>query len=244
MFIVNVLRAKLLALASLALGAGLCFFVPVPPAAAQTPAANKPARVRTKLDGFDIEPKSGRATNQIGGASRDAFGGLKLYAPKLGKAYSLTPTFYWSADDPTTEYTFRLSVLSAGQGQLYETKVMGGHFTYPPDAPALMPGSTYVWQVTPINDLFGGPASASVLIVGGDERSAVEAAAHGKPGMSAADAKVYVEKRLWYDAVAAYSSLITLEPNQPEYLKARAELYDQFPQTQPLADQDLTKAQH
>ncbi len=235
MFTVKSFSASLIALA---LGAGLC----CPSlAAAQTPAPSKPARVRTKLDGFDIEPKSGRAPNQIGGASRDAFGGLKLYAPKLGKAYSLTPTFYWSADDPTTEYTFRLSVLSAGQGQLYETKVNGGHFTYPADAPALTPGSTYVWQVTPVNDLFGGPASANVLIVGGEERAAVAAATHGSP---AADAKVYVDKRLWYDAVEAYTTLINSDPSRAEYYKARAELYDQFPQTQPLADQDMTKAQH
>jgi hypothetical protein len=204
--------------------------------------AQKPVRVRAKLDGFDIEPKSGKAPNQIGGASR-GIGGLTLYAPKLGKAYTLTPTFYWSADDATVEYTFRLSVLSAGQGQLFETKVLGGMFAYPADAPALMPGATYVWQVTPTNDMFGGPASANILIVGGPEREAVATALHGKPGMSATDAKVYVDKRLWYDAVATYSSLISSEPNHPEYYKGRAELYDQFPQTQALADADMTKAQ-
>ncbi|WP_128913926.1 DUF928 domain-containing protein [Granulicella sibirica] len=212
-------------------------------ACAQAPGAQKPVRVRAKLDGFDIEPKSGKAPNQIGGASR-GIGGLTLYAPKMGKAYTLTPTFMWSADDATAEYTFRLSVLSAGQGQMFETKVMGGTFMYPADAPALMPGATYVWQVTPANDMFGGPASANILIVGGAEREAVDAALHGKPGMTAADAKVYVDKRLWYDAVATYSSLIASDPSHGEYYKGRAELYDQFQQTQPLADADMSKAQH
>ena len=210
---------------------------------AQAPAAQKPVRVRAKLDGFDIEPKSGKAPNQIGGASR-GIGGLTLYAPKMGKAYTLTPTFMWSADDASAEYTFRLSVLSAGQGQLFETKVTGGTFTYPADAPPLMPGSTYVWQVTPANDMFGGPASANILIVGGAERESVEAAAHGKPGMSAADAKMYTDKRLWYDAVAAYTALIASDPKHADFYKDRAELFDQFQQTQALADADMSKAQH
>ncbi len=226
---------------SLTLGTGSALLtLPVHGQATSPP---KPVRVRPQLEGFDIEPKSGKAPTQIGGASR-GIGGLTLYAPKLGKAYTLTPTFTWSSDDETTEFIFRLSVLSTGRGQLFETKVNGGHFTYPADAPALMPGSTYVWMVTPTNDMFGGPASASVLIVGGAEREAVEAALHGKPGMSAADAKVYTDKRLWYDALAAYTNLISSEPGHPEYYKGRADLYDQLPQTQALADSDLAKVQH
>jgi hypothetical protein len=210
---------------------------------AQAAGSQKPARVRPQLEGFDIEPKSGKAPTQIGGASR-GIGSLTLYAPKLGKAYTLTPTFMWSSDDPTNEYIFRLSILSAGRGQIFETKVNGGRFTYPADAPALVPGSTYVWQVTPTNDMFGGPASASVLIVGGNERAAIEAALHGKPGMTPADAKIYTDKRLWYDAVAAYTNLIDSEPGHPEFYKGRADLYDQLPQTQALADMDIAKAQH
>ena len=92
--------------------------------------------------------------------------------------------------------------------------------------------------------MLGGTASASVLIIGGAERAAVEAAAHGKPGMTAADAKLYTEKRLWYDALAAYTNLIATEAGKPEFYKDRAELYDQLPQTQALADADMSKAQH
>ena len=234
---------RTVALFSLTLGAGLCLTLLPSPSFGQASTAQKPTRVRTKLDGFDIEPKSGKAQNQIGGASR-GIGGLTLYAPKLGKAYTLTPTFAWSADDESTEYTFRLSVLSTGQSPIYENKVTGGHFTYPADAPALEPGSTYVWQVTPTNDMLGGTASASILIVGGADRAAIEAALHGKPGMTPADAKVYVDKRLWYDAVATYSNLIQADPANADYLKGRAALYDQLPQTLALADNDMTKAQH
>ena len=112
------------------------------PQASPTTGGSHPARVRVKLEGFDIAPKSGKAPNQIGGASR-GIGGITLYAPRMGKAYSLTPTFYWSSDDPTLEYTFKISAMSAEQSPLYSTKVTGGQFTYPAAAPPLEPGETY-----------------------------------------------------------------------------------------------------
>jgi hypothetical protein len=203
--------------------------------------APKPQRVRAKLDGFDIEPKSGKAPNQVGGASRDLGGKLVLYAPKMAKSYTLTPTFLWSSDDPSNEYLFQISVLSAGQGQVYETKVKGGMLTYPADAPPLVPGSTYVWRVTPVNDLMGGPASATVLVIGGEERAKVAAALHGD---DAADARVYVANRIWYDALGTYTRLIQSHPEHAEYWKGRGELYDQLPQMQDLADADMARAQH
>lgn len=209
--------------------------------------AQKVVRVRAKLDGFNIAPTSGKAPNQIGGASRD-LGGLTLYAPKLGKAYTLTPTFTWSAADDKTEYTFKLSALSTQESVLYVKKVMGGKFMYPADAPALKPSETYVWSVQPENDLMGGLAQASLLVVGGTNRSAVESAlasakvAPGEP--SAAAAKIYVDNRLWFDAIAEYSALIERHPEMTQYYKERASVYDQLPETQELADEDATKAAH
>ena len=211
------------------------------------PATQKVVRVRAKLDGFNIAPTSGKAPNQIGGASRD-LGALTLYAPTLGKAYTLTPTFNWSAADDKTEYTFKLSALSTQESVLYVKKVLGGKFTYPSDAPALKPSETYVWSVQPENDLMGGLAQASVLIVGGANRSAVESAlasakvAPGEP--SAAAAKIYVDHRLWFDAIAEYSALIEKHPEMSEYYKSRAAVYDQLAETQPLADEDAAKAMH
>jgi len=213
----------------------------------QAPApAQKVVRVRAKLDGFNIAPTSGKAPNQIGGASRD-LGGLTLYAPKTGKAYTLTPTFFWSGDDKS-EYTFKLSALSTQESVLYVKKVMGGKFTYPADAPALKPSETYVWSVQPENDLMGGLAQASVLIVGGTTRNAVESALAGAkvtPGEpSAAAAKIYVDNRLWFDAIAEYTALIEKHPEMTEYYKERAMVYDQLPETQELADEDAAKAAH
>ena len=205
----------------------------------------KSTRVRAKLDGFDIAPTSGKAPNQIGGASRD-LGVLTLYAPTLAKAYTLTPTFFWSAEDNKAEFTFKLAALSAQESPIYVKKVLGGKFTYPSDAPALKPSETYIWSVQPENDLMGGAASASLLIVGGSNRETVGSAlagtqsAAGEP--SAAAAKIYVDNRLWFDAIAEYTALIEKHPDMAQYHEARAQLYDQLKATQPLADADVAAA--
>lgn len=205
------------------------------------PPPAKSTRVRAKLDGFDIAPTSGKAPNQIGGASRD-LGALTLYAPKLAKAYTLTPTFFWSAEDDKAEFTFKLAAMSAQESPIYVKKVMGGTFTYPSDAPALKPSETYIWSVQPENDLMGGMASASLLIVGGSNRDVVTTAlssAKVSPEQPSPEAaKIYVDNRLWFDALAEYTALIEKHPDVAQYRTARAQLYDQLPATQPLADAD------
>lgn len=233
---------KIASIAVLVAGLACCG---VPSALAQGTDTGKPARVRAKLDGFDLTPKAGasapRRPNQIGGASR-GLGELTLYAPTMGKAYSLTPSFFWRSDDPQAEYTFRVSQPARGPVPLYETKVVGGHFAYPADAPALKPGETYVWTVQPSVDMLGGPVSASFVIVGGPERDAVTAALAKAGTDPAAAAKVYVDMRLWFDAQAAYSSLIERYPDRGDFRQERADLYDQVTATHPLADIDAAKA--
>lgn len=233
---------------------GVAGFV-APSASAQSSAASaRPVRVRAKLDGFDLTPKPGAPTsamgappqrpNQIGGASR-SLGAVTLYAPTMGKAYALTPTFFWRTDDPQGEFTFKITQPASGSDAVYETKVMGGHFTYPADAPALQAGSTYVWTVQPVVDMLGGPVSASIVIIGGNEREAVAAAlakAQAASDAAAAQAKVYTDMRLWFDAVAAYSNLIESHPDRTDLYQARADLYDQLPSTTALADADVAKA--
>ena len=50
-----------------------------------------------------------------------------------------------------------------------------------------------------------------------------------------------LDERIWFDALAAYNTLIEHHP-KPEYYKQRALLYDQLPETQTLADADMAKA--
>ncbi len=233
-------------MATSAVALTLCYSASAQQPGAPPPPQQKIVRVRAKLDGFDIAPTSGKAPNQVGGVSRD-LGVLTLYAPKLGKAYTLTPTFYWNGDDKA-EYTFKLAALSTQESVLYVKKVTGGRFTYPADAPPLKPSETYVWSVQPENDMMGGLASASLLVVGGSNRTAIEnalASAKVVPGEpSAAAAKVFVDNRLWFDAIAEYTNLIERHPERTQYYQERAALYDQLPETSELADADAAKAQH
>jgi hypothetical protein len=209
---------------------GLMF---APFAMAQTPAPKAPpARVRAKLDGFDLSSKSGKSANQIGGASRD-LGTPRLYAPGVGKAYSLTPTFYWATPDDSHRVTFRLTTINGVK--MYETTTTESHLTYPGDAPALTPGQ-YRWTVVPENDMLGGaPTPATLVIVGKGERDAIAQELASAPD----SANVFVSHRIWYDAIAAYSAMLDKDSADQMSLKGRAALYDQLQVTQPLADADL-----
>jgi hypothetical protein len=195
----------------------------------------KPVRVRTQMEGFDLSNKSGKAANQIGGASRD-LGTPKLYAPGLGKAFTTNPAFHWAAAEVGAKVTFRL--MSEDGQVIYEMPTTEDHLRYPGDAPALTPGSTYKWTIVPENDVLGGPpAPVSFLIVSGPEREAILAALK-TANDATATAQVFVKHRIWYDAVQEYTDLIARLPNDSGAREARSELYDQLPVTKALADAD------
>ncbi len=202
-----------------------------------------PARVRVKLDGFNLAPSAKRTgANQIGGASRGI--GVKLFAPDKGLAYSLHPTFQWSGS-PDTKY--KLEIEDQTGQTTFSVVVDGTSFTYPEAAAPLKPGSTYSWKVQPEVDIMGGVSdSALIVIAGGPEREQIEAALAaitqtGEAG-DRARAKVYFDKRVWYDAAEAYSILIAAHPSDPELHRIRGTLYDQVPATEALADEDFAAA--
>jgi hypothetical protein len=203
-----------------------------------TQTGKPPARVRTKLAGFELSPESGKNPNQIGGASRD-LGSPRLYAPNSGKAFSTHPVFAWGTTDANQKVAFRLTAVT-GQ-MIYEATVDANHLVYPDDAPALTPGTTYNWTIAPEMDMMGAPpAPVSISIVSGAERDSIAsdlAAATGEDGA----AKVFVAHRLWYDAVAAYSALVLAHPESKDYYAARGTLYDQLPATDVLASQDWAR---
>ncbi len=219
---------------SLASGAWLPAQTASKPAAQAAPA--KPAtRVRAKLDGFDLSPQSGKSANQIGGASRD-LGSPRLYAPHAGKAFSVMPVFYWGTADAHQKVTFRLTALN-GQ-TLYEVTTTDNHVAYPHDATSLIVGSTYRWTVLPENDMLGGPPPpALITIVSGDERAAIE----NDLSKSSDPNAVFVNHRIWYDAVAGYTAILDQQPDNQDALKARGSIYDQVPTTQDLADADWSR---
>ena len=208
-------------------------------ALAQTPAP-KPVRVHAKLDGFD-SGKPGGPKTQIGGASR-GIGGLVLLAPASGMAYTLRPTFFWSGAEDMNA-TFKL--MDAGGTVVFQQPVSASWLQYPANAPALTPGAEYKWTVTPEVDMVSGPkVPATIAIVGGDKRSTVAAELPG--GGSTQDklgqARSFVDARLWYDAIAAYTDLIAANPGMKVLYEERGTVYEQVPATKPLAAQDFEKA--
>ena len=208
---------------------------PAAPVASQTAPA-KPVRVRAKLEGFDLSPQSGKSANQIGGASRD-LGTPRLYAPHAGKAFSVSPVFYWGTAEPGQKVTFRLTALN-GQ-TMCEVTTTADHATCPPDAASLIVGQTYRWSIYPENDMLGGPPKPVLItIINGDERAAIETELGKNP--AAANA-IFVNHRIWYDAVAGFTAALSQNPDDQDALKGRASVYDQVPATEPLADADWSR---
>ncbi len=140
-------------------------------------------------------------------------------------------------------FTFRL-LGSDHESVVYETDVTGNTFEYPSDAPALSPGASYYWTVQPSVKLLGDAAEpAELVVVGSDERSELGRLFTGTPDVSVERAKLYVDRRLWYDSIEVYTSLIAANPNEAQPLLERGELFDQLPQTKEAAKVDYSKAE-
>jgi hypothetical protein len=212
-------------------------------APAAPPAQNTPRRVKTKLDGFDLAP--GKATaNQIGGASRGEGTKTLLYAPNKARVYTLRPSFAWKGD-PSAVYKFHIQDPTGNFS--WDREVTGASLAYPDDVPALAPGGTYLWKVSPVSPLLGPPPPASILVVvAGDDRTQIDAGLSQIQGegtdAETARAKFFFDHRLWYDAVSAYSDLIRKNPAQASLYQMRGTLYDQVPAAGPLADADFAHA--
>ena len=203
-------------------------------------------RVRVNRQGFDLDPKSAQGGGaQLGAGSRGgAPAKIALYAPNLGLAYSLTPLFQWAAESgPVTFHLY-----DPDDNEVYETEVTGqSGFAYPPDAPALKPGDTYRWTVQgKAVGMLEPPPSAHFKVVSGAERQQLDQdlkkmTTDGKP-VRLQRAQFFADNGIWYDAVAAYTSLIADYPNDAKLYQSRAEIYKALPQTKELAAADMAKA--
>jgi Domain of Unknown Function (DUF928) len=207
-----------------------------------------PKRVVANLSGFELDPKKSKPQGvQIGAGSRGAAVPPALYAPKLGRAYGLRPVFFWGDSPGAQKFTFRL--YDSNDDEIYEQEVAGNirSFSYPQYAPQLAAGSTYSWTVQTIAaQLVEPPEPARIMLVSGADRQSIEQALQSSKGDALADrwkrAQVLVEHRLWYDAVGAYSQLISENRENADLYQERAQIYAQLPETQVLANQDMEQA--
>jgi hypothetical protein len=216
------------------------------PSAGRSSEKARPQRVHADLSGFEIAPKKpGQDSKpQRGGGTRGGSLRPVLFAPQRGKTYTTTPTFFWGYRDPETDFT--ITVFDSDEKELYKAKVHIRRFAYPATAPALEPGATYSWTVRS-SSLTAEPAEAVEFVVQTEEernstRRALHAIAGDSEDAQLQRAEVFVDKRLWYDAVAAYTSLIVKYPDDPLLYHSRADIYDQIPATRRLAELDFAHA--
>jgi hypothetical protein len=209
--------------------------------------AAKPPRKRvvTDLSGFDLlEPSKVQKQTTVVGATRGLPRPVAL-APLLGKLFGTTPEFAWSCGGDF--HQFVLVVRDDTEQEVFRAPVTGNTFRYPPDAPPLKPEKNYFWTVE-IPSTILGPTSkpAGLLVISSGERAEIEKKLAQVTGDSydagLARARVFTDYRLWYDALAAYTDLITRYPDRSELYEQRGTIYAQLEVTKNLAERDFKLA--
>jgi hypothetical protein len=202
--------------------------------------------VVTDLSGFDLlEPSELRRQTTVLVATRGLPRPVAL-APRLGKLLGTTPEFAWSYAGESRGFVF--VVRDAAQQEVFRAPVTGNTFRYPKDAPALKPEKTYYWTVELPSAFFGprSSAPAGLLVVSPSQREEIEKKLAQLTGdsyeTSLSRARVFTDSRLWYDALAAYTDLITCYPDHSELYEQRGTIYAQLDVTQKLAEQDFKLA--
>jgi len=213
----------------------------------QTPEKPKRRRVVSDLSGFDLLDQ-GKVKNEsmVVGAARGSAPPVVM-APRLGRVYGDRPTFEWR--DAAQPSAFAFTLTDESQEEVYRAEAPKPLLAYPADAPRLEPGRTYFWTVQAASGLFAAPSPpAGLLVLAGSQRQEVDRAlaavtATDPYEKARARARVFTDRRLWYDAVAAYSDLIARFPDRPELYEERGTIYAQLEATQALADEDFARAE-
>ena len=220
----------------------------------ELPAQEKPPpektrrqRIVTDLSGFDLLDTTRVKTQTIvAGATRGADAPSAL-APKLGRAFALDPLLTWGCEG--NPQSFLVTLWNDAHEEVYRAEVSGRSLRYPPDAPALEPGRTYLWTVSASVSLFGGGGSTPVgiLMVAPDQRETIQAELDlvGDFDLYTAGlerARIFTRHRVWYDAIASYTDLIARFPDQAELYEERGMIYAQLDVTQAMADADFARA--
>jgi hypothetical protein len=213
----------------------------------ETPEKPRRRRVVSDLSGFDLLDQ-GKVKNEsmVVGAARGSAPPVVM-APRLGRVYSERPTFEWRDAGQPSAFAFALT--DESQEEVYKAETPKPLLAYPADAPRLEPGRTYFWTVQAASGLFATPSPpAGLLVLSGTQRQEVDRAlaaitASDPYEKARARARVFTDRRLWYDAVAAYSELIARFPDRPELYDERGTIYAQLEATQAMADEDFARAE-
>lgn len=172
--------------------------------------------------GFEQGSRDASSRLISAGATR---GPLKPIAPYEGLAYDARPFFAWAPSPGAASYRFTLRAgADSSAAVVFESDVKTAVFSYPADAPALTPGQLYSWRVSTAGVLERrqGPVVTFFVLAGEDAaqvKAALEKAKLTTPKTVAerlAQARVFEDYGVWYDALRIASSVTTENPNDAE----------------------------
>lgn len=209
-------------------------------------------RVHVDLAGFELDKAAPHVSStQIGGGTRQMGTDTILLAPRLTRLYTSHPFFQWTHSAQAQHFIFHL--VDADGMPVYSAHVSGREFHYPDNAPALKPGAEYGWNVQPEAALLGGISATCRFVRLSqpeiDEISKalerIDQGAGDSTGNASAGqkAQLFTERRLWFEAVHAYTKLIKEYPDDPILRDKRGMIYDQLPETREWALEDFAVAE-
>jgi hypothetical protein len=210
-------------------------------------AATKPKKkLDADLSGFDVsDGKSDKkVATMLGGSRSTAVPSATLLAPKRAKFYGASALFSWTFTGHNEGYV--LIITDEDEAQLEKHQTKEAHLLLDASKAKFLPGETYYWRVQVLPNTLASDALEFVVVTAA-EKAAIDkeiaAISTGNAYDSAlARARVFVDHRLWFDALGAYDDLIAKNPNRTELYEDRATIYAQLPVTKPQSDADLAKA--
>ena len=172
--------------------------------------------------GFEQGSRDASSRLIAAGATR---GPLKPVAPYEGLAYNTRPFFAWAAAPGAASYHFTLRGGADSSAPIvYEADSKTAQLSYPADAPALAAGQIYSWHVSTAGVLERKQGSvATFFILAGEDAAqikiALEKAKLTSPKTAAdrlAQARIFEEYGVWYDALRTASELVSENPKDAE----------------------------
>ncbi len=168
-----------------------------------------------------FEQKGTDASSRLiaAGATR---GPLKPIAPYEGLAYNARPFFAWTPQPGAASYHLTLrDGAESSSPVVYETDVPLAQFSYPAAGPVLTPGKLYSWRVSTagVMEKRQGAVATFFVLAGEDAaqiKTALEKAKLVAPKSVAerlAQARVFENYGVWYDALRIALELLNEKPN-------------------------------
>lgn len=232
---------------TLALAAGVLAIGFAP---AEAPA--QPANAKSSAAPAYTPPSRGAPARRVGGSSRGAAGALPAVLPLVPDHVGLTtaehPMLYWYLSKPTSVRVEITLIDEKGETPLieYSVKDAKGPAVHRIDLAAhgvsLKPGVEYQWSISVVPD--PNERSNDVMAAGIVKRidaPAAVASARAKGMDKEALARMLAANGIWYDAIDAYSDLISARPNDRDLREQRAALLDQVG-LKDVADYDRSAA--